>query len=31
MAQQIVRHGVLRVERQRLSQHQFCFLIAILG
>ncbi|HEY6290894.1 MAG TPA: hypothetical protein VI455_04930 [Terriglobia bacterium] len=31
IAQQIMRHGVARVERQRLSQHPFGFLIAILG
>ena len=31
IAQQIMRHGVPRIERQRLSQHLFGFLIAILG
>ena len=31
IAQQIMRHGVLRIARQCLSQYQFGFLIAILG
>ena len=31
IAQQIMRHGVSRIECQRLSQHLFGFLIAILG
>ena len=31
IAQQIMRHGVAWIERQRVSQHLFGFLIAILG
>jgi hypothetical protein len=31
MAKQIMRQGVPRIERQRASQHQFGFLIALLG
>ena len=31
IAQQIMPRGVARIERQRVSQHLFGFLIAILG